>query len=184
MIVIENFECDECEAGGYYITDDEVYCVDCDTYQGELSDFNHHQISKSLFPSGGSSAKSASGTNVQVIMDLNNDPYKKQENALNMNPPTVNTILNLETYKRKHQTLVLVNVRKDASGTCVERATRFVTSLNTQDAIKADIMSASDGNVYAGLVWTGTSPGGIDVQEIGRKLGFTQVVELTYTGNE
>lgn len=189
MIVIDNFECEDCPSEGYYLSDDggelEVYCVDCDSYNGQLSDFEYSEVpsTKGLFKTKAPETDITNKTNIQIIMDNNSDPYKKQENIMNMDMGTVQTILNLETYQRRHQTLVLVNVRKNASQGAVERATRFVSSLNTQDTIKADIMSASDGNIYSGLVWTGISPGGVDASEIGEKLGFTQVIELTYTGS-
>lgn len=60
-----------------------------------------------------------------------------------------------------HKTLVIVNISAASSELYIERASRFVYSLNTGQTIKADIVSVSDGTMYEGFIITGSKSGGM-----------------------
>lgn len=62
-----------------------------------------------------------------------------------------------------HRTLVIVEASANSSDAFKERAKRFVSgSFNTSDAMKAQIVTITDGKIYAGLVFTGEKSGGLD----------------------
>ena len=88
--------------------------------------------------------------------------------------------INPEEYVRRHQTLIAVNVKNKPNDLQVERATRFVSSLNNVASIKVDVVSVADGKVYEGLVWTGTKPGGANMEDFAKKHGYVQVCTLDY----
>jgi len=93
-------------------------------------------------------------------------------------------ILDPQFWQRNHQTLVVVEVQRNANSTWVERAVRFVTSLNTSSTIKADILSTADGVLYDGLIWTGVRPG-VQPQKIyaqAEEWGYNQTFIHSYTG--
>ena len=95
-------------------------------------------------------------------------------------------ILDPQFWQRNHQTLVVVEVQRNANSTWVERAVRFVTSLNTSSTIKADILSTADGVLYDGLIWTGVRPG-VQPQKIyaqAEEWGYNQTFIHSYTGSE
>lgn len=93
-------------------------------------------------------------------------------------------ILDPQFWQRNHQTLVVVEVQRNANSTWVERAVRMVTSLNTSSTIKADILSTADGVLYDGLIWTGVRPG-VQPQKIyaqAEEWGYNQTFIHSYTG--
>lgn len=62
-----------------------------------------------------------------------------------------------------HRTLVIIEASANSSDAFKERAKRFVSgSFNTSDAMKAQIVTITDGKIYAGLVFTGEKSGGLD----------------------
>ena len=180
MIIVHDFECAYCESESYYVEDDEVFCCDCDEHGDHLDGYSWS--SEPSPPKKKKASKIPANEALSIQMNNNLTPFEKVKQMKNVQKVT--TILDLTTYSRNHQTLVIVNVKEGATSSHVERAERFVTSLNLESTIKADIMSASDGNLYRGLVWTGEKPGGVDANEIAKKFGFTQVLEVTYTGSD
>lgn len=87
----------------------------------------------------------------------------------------------LDMWTRVHKTLVLVYISEEANDICKGRALRFVSSLNQPDTIKADIMTAADGTIYAGLNFKGKTdkgPHGNTLKKL-KKL-YVQVIEVKY----
>ena len=77
-----------------------------------------------------------------------------------------------------HRTLTIINISYNSSPSQKERAIRLVNCLNTEMTIKSDVVTVSDGLMYNGLVFIGTSPGGLKVEPVQGK--HEQVVEVTY----
>ena len=62
-----------------------------------------------------------------------------------------------------HQTLVIIDVSAMSPTTFMERMKRFVGGLNTPDTMKANVVTVTDGKMYAGLTFTGDKAGGLEV---------------------
>ena len=62
-----------------------------------------------------------------------------------------------------HQTLVIIEVSAMSPSTFMERMRRFVGGLNTPDTMKANVVTVTDGKMYAGLTFTGDKAGGREV---------------------
>jgi hypothetical protein len=56
-----------------------------------------------------------------------------------------NAILNESTWKRKHRTMVVIEIDENYSGDYRERVERFIGSLNKPETIKADVFVMFDG---------------------------------------
>ena len=98
-----------------------------------------------------------------------------------MQMQTVHPIINEDIWVAGHQTLVAVFTKKDASEKFVERSTRFITSLNHSNTIKADIISVSDGVFYNGLIFVGKNYGQRsceDIRKFAKQKGYAQVCIL------
>jgi len=54
-------------------------------------------------------------------------------------------IVNELTWKRVHQTMIVILVEEEPSEKFLERSNRFITSLNRSDTIKADIFLVING---------------------------------------
>jgi len=64
----------------------------------------------------------------------------------------------------RHQTIVIVEASANSTATFRERAQRLVGGLNTAETIKANVVTITDGKMYAGLVFTGKESGGKEVK--------------------
>lgn len=56
-----------------------------------------------------------------------------------------NPIINEPSWKRKHRTMVVVQLDESFSGDYKERVERFLESINRRDTIKADVFILFDG---------------------------------------
>lgn len=90
---------------------------------------------------------------------MHNDPIEGY-----IDDPMSSVQLELTRPPTNHQTLVVVNICAESTPNYIERAKRFVYSLNTPKTMKADIVTVSDGKLYYGLVITGSTPGGLSVE--------------------
>jgi hypothetical protein len=126
-----------------------------------------------------------------LLKQKNLSPTKKHCATMDLHEQipedTIHPFLDLDTWSNKHQTLIVVETKESPPHEFVNRSTRLVTSLNTYDTIKADIVSLSDGLFYRGLVYTGLQPGGLSAQAIkeqAQKWGYNQCVIVTYCGGK
>jgi len=101
--------------------------------------------------------------------------------------PIVFPMINESSWSRGHQTLVVALTSIRSSEKFLERSSRFVTSLNTPETIKADIMSMCDGDLYLGLIATGNGNGNnpyVKIREFAKSKGYAQVSILESTDDE
>jgi hypothetical protein len=102
-------------------------------------------------------------------------------------------IVNEETWKRQHRTMLVIMVDESPYPEYSERLRRFNDSLNRSDTIKADVFTLSDGNLYyAGnynndrvLVMVGKRAGGRSSESLkafATSKGYTQICYLESCG--
>jgi len=90
-------------------------------------------------------------------------------------------------WTRSHQSLVAVELAFNIPFEHYERVSRFVTSLNDINTMKADVVTATDGLLYEGIVITGWDPGGVSnerLNALAKRAGYNQLIKHTYTGEK
>lgn len=63
----------------------------------------------------------------------------------------------------KHQTLVIIEASSKSRHEFKERMLRFISGLNTEITMKANVITVTDGKMYAGLTFHGKESGGYQV---------------------
>lgn len=128
-------------------------------------------LSKKFQQFGMAAATGNDGYKLPANSDLFNqvshtDPLKNYEALMNNTAPTSKEPI--DEVPSNHSTLVVINISSGSSDKLRERAKRFVSSLNTESTMKADIVTVVDGKMYAGLVILPGVPGGFVPSMIGQ----------------